>query len=325
MDGTSGQKVALVQGRARAAAVASSKRTEFACTFTEGNICCPGTLLVGVPPPPSPPPPTMAPTPEESRNREKAAGLRSGKTEVGLWCDSCGSRVPPGLTNDLLGEDMEDRRLWDKAMIAVSRLEEREQEVNVVGGGSSSSRSPPPSLQSPSRRRLRKPAVSPFTCNTPKKDGSAPTAASCSPSDSSASGDSAISVTTSSLALGLVAERVRWRDARLSRLSMRKAVAHDMHARILATQEDFAGAADACARAVHVLVKRFSPGDLELGVEFLKLAELCFHAGWVDKCGAACKKARVSLEVCLQPGDEQLVTLDALQELCAAACRRGRV
>lgn len=129
--------------------------------------------------------------------------------------------------------------------------------------------------------------------------------------------DSNAPSSATSWALGLVVGRIEWREARLCPLSMRRAVAHDMHARILATRGDFAGAADACARAVHVLVKRFAPEDQELGVEFLKLAELCFNAGWIDKCHAACRKARLSLEVCLQPGDEQLMALDTLQGLCA--------
>ncbi|CAM9867592.1 unnamed protein product [Ectocarpus sp. 8 AP-2014] len=103
---------------------------------------------------------------------------------------------------------------------------------------------------------------------------------------------------------------------------MRRAVAYDMHARVLASREDFPGAADACARAVGVLKRRFSPEDQELGIEFLKLAELCFNAGWTDKCTAACVKARESLGVCLQPGDEQLEALNTLQALCAAVYHR---
>lgn len=151
-----------------------------------------------------------------------------------------------------------------------------------------------------------------------RRSRSRPSSRSSSPSDRGEP------ISETSLALGLVVKRVEWREARLLPLSMRRAVAHDMHARILAGQGDFAGAADACARAVHVLAKRFFLEDQELGVEFLKLAELCFNAGWVDKCDAACRKARLSLEVCLRPGDEQLVALDTLQGLCAAAFSSGK-
>lgn len=200
-----------------------------------------------------------------------------------LWCDCCGSSVPPDSVGVMLAEGEEDHRLWGEAVVAVSQAEE---------GG-----------EEDVRRRNRPPSR-----------------LSLQPPD----GDDARSSATS-LALGLVVERIEWREARLCPLSMRRAAAHDMHARILATQGDFAGAADACARAVHVLVKRFAPEDRELGVEFLKLAELCFNAGWISKCTAACRKARVSLEVCLQPGDEQLVALDTLQGLCAAAFSSGKV
>lgn len=194
--------------------------------------------------------------------------------ELKLWCDCCGSSVPPDSVDALLVEDEEDRRLWEEATVAVSHAEEDKEENE--------------------RRRSR-----PSSRWSLQSDREAPGSAT-------------------SLALGLVVERVKWRKARLCPLSMRRAVAHDTHARILATQGDFAGAADACARALHVLVKRFAPGDRELGVEFLKLAELCFNAGWIGKCNAACRKSRVSLEVCLQPGDEQLVVLDTLQGLCGA-------
>lgn len=202
--------------------------------------------------------------------------------ELELWCDCCGSSVPPDTAEALLAEGQEDHRLWDEAMEALSRAEDGKEEDDE-------------------RRRSR-----PSSRVPPQSNRDAPGSAT-------------------SLVLGLVAERIEWREARLCPLSMRRAVAHDMHARILAARGDFAGAADACARAVHVLVKRFAPEDQELGVEFLKLAELCFNAGWIDKCNAACRKARMSLEVCLQPGDEQLVALDTLQGLCTAAFSCGKV
>lgn len=277
---------ALRRDRDKAATEASWKRTEFGCCRKVERGCCPGTLLLGVPLASSTP---SQLTPRQERcdgeNSSVRRGLPGAKASVapslssgdegklGLWCERCGSSVPPDAVDALLAEEDEDRRLWEEAMAAVSHAKERE------GDG---------------QRRRRPPSQLPLQ----QSDRDAPNSAT-------------------SLALGLVVKRIEWREARLCPLSMRRAVAHDMHARILATQGDFAGAADACARALHVLVKRFAPEDQELGVEFLKLAELCFNAGWIDQCSAACRKSRLSLELCLQPGDEQLVALETLQGLCA--------
>lgn len=266
------QLAALGRDSGRAAAEASWERTEFNCCKREGYGCCPGTLLLGVPLSDDAAGGRSLPGSEPSASSSLSPG---GEKKLELWCDYCGSRVPPDAVGALLAEDEKDRRLWNEAMAAVSDAEE----------GKEGDR----------HRRSRPSSGSP-----PRSDRDAPSSAT-------------------SLALGLVVERIEWREARLCALSMKRAVAHDVHARILATQGDFAGGADACARAVHVLVKRFAPEDQELGVEFLKLAELCFNAGWIDKCNAACRKARLSLEVFLQPGDEKLVALDTLQGLCAAA------
>ena len=266
----------------------SPKRTEFSCGKSVESGRCTGSLLLGVPLPSSPP------LSEEEQEEEEQEEEEEEKAKLELWCDSCGSRVPPRSVSSLLAEDEEDRRLWEEAMVAMSDLEkaeEKEDEGKRRGSGP------------PGRIPLEIEGM-------PHRNSENMTQVAGSARCSDAVGFA------TSLALGRVLERVKWRDARLSPLSMRRAVAHDMHARILATQEDFAGAADACARALHVLVRRFAPEDQELGVEFLKLAELCFNAGWMDKCGAACRKARVSLGVCLQPGDEQLATLDTLQGLC---------
>lgn len=116
----------------------------------------------------------------------------------------------------------------------------------------------------------------------------------------------------------LITQRAHWRDRHLSLASMRRAIAHDAHARLLAMEGDFASAADACTRALQVLVRRFSPEDRELGVEYLKLAELCFNAGLVERCMTACQHARVSLDVCLAPNDEQIISLRNMQAACAA-------
>lgn len=220
---------------------------------------------------------------------------------VVLWCDRCGSRVPPDLANALLKEDKEDRRLWEEAKAAMSRSEKG---AGRSGGGDDGALKsiPPP--------RRSRPNTGERSCKSSTTEDDSVNAAP-SPG-SSASSD----------ALSLVVERIRWCDRYLTTTSMRRAVAHDRHARVLASREDFPGAADACARAVSVLKRRFSPEDQELGIEFLKLAELCFNAGWTDKCTAACVKARESLGVCLQPGDEQLEALNTLQALCAAVYHR---
>ncbi|CAM9634823.1 unnamed protein product [Scytosiphon promiscuus] len=271
--------------RLRAAAAARSKRTDFACTNAEVD-SCPGTLLVGAPPP----------FPAVSTPSASAANIAKGK--VGLWCDHCGNRIPPGSANELLREDEEDRRLWEEAVEAVS-LSEMVGETKDFGRGGERGR--PPSGLPPPR-------------------GSTPEDTSQKSAPSADSSDLGGTEVGNASALRLVVERVKWRDARLSPLSMRRAAAHDMHARILAGRMDFAGAADACGRALSVLVKRFAPEDQELGVEFLKLAELCFNAGWMDKCHRACRKARLSLGVFAE-GDEKLVSLDNLQALSAASHR----
>lgn len=126
------------------------------------------------------------------------------------------------------------------------------------------------------------------------------------------------STDTAPAAKELVVQRARWRDRRLSLTSMRRAIAHDAHARLLAMEGDFSSAADACTRALQVLARRFSPEDSELGVEYLKLAELCFNAGLVERCMTACQHARVSLDVCLASNDEQIIALRNMQAACAA-------
>lgn len=230
--------------------------------------------------------------------------LRRRET-VDMWCNSCGSHVPPDAVDALLREDEEDRRLWDELKVMVSVLQGEEQPDDAVDRRSGKLLPPssPSSRRYPLEHAISSRGRSPRSCAS-RLD----------------------STTTSSIALRLAVERVKWRDSHLSPQSMRRAAAHDMHARILAAQEDFPGAADACARAVHLLVKMFAPEDQELGMEFLKLAELCFSAGWMDKCSAACRKARVSLGMWLQPGNEILATLDKLEELgTAVACPRWRV
>lgn len=132
------------------------------------------------------------------------------------------------------------------------------------------------------------------------------------PSGEEASADMA------TVAKELVVQRAHWRDRRLSLTSMRRAIAHDAHARLLAMEGDFSSAADACTRALQVLARRFSPEDRELGVEYLKLAELCFNAGLVERCMTACQDARISLDVCLASNDEKIIALRNMQAACAA-------
>lgn len=242
---------------------------------------CRGTLLVGVSPLPS----TLC---RREGAEDGAAARFSSRHE--LWCNRCGTHVPSRAVDALLKEDEEDRRLWDEAMLAVTYSEGEmirnkgespgQQSSNTANGSGSSTRG-----------------------SSPKSTGASLTPLIGSPAATAAA---------------LVLERARWRDRRLSPLAMRRAVAHDMHARLLAEEQKFSVAADACARAIQVLEQVFAPEDQELGVEYLKLAELCFNAGLTARCVAACTNARVSLEVCLRPGDEQLVALNNMQALCVA-------
>lgn len=204
-----------------------------------------------------------------------------------LWCDHCGTCVPPRSASTLLREDEDDRRLWDEAMTAIACLEAHAKEQGFSRGEQRGSKNA-------TRERSR---------------------ARDAPRESYAV--SPTGTVTASATTALVRQRARWRDLHLTPVAMRRAVAHDMHARLLATEGDFAGAADACARAVHVLAQRFSPEDQELGVEYLKLAELCFNARLTERCMEACRSARASLEVCLVPGEERLVALNNMQALCA--------
>lgn len=279
-------------GRARGgrdAGPPSPRRTEFSCgeKSENGQGRCPGTLLLGVPRPTSPPPPL---TPQQAcGNREDGPQARNTPPQSEEEEKEKEEKGKLGLWCDCCGSRVPHDSV--SALLAEDEQDRRLWEEVVVAISDLEKADE----KEDARGRMGRGGPS---SRIPLKPGGA-------------------TPPSTSLTLGRVVERVKWRDARLSPLSMRRAVAHDMHARILATQEDFAGAADACARALHVLVRRFSPEDQELGVEFLKLAELCFNAGWMDKCGAACKKARVSLGLCLQPGDEQLVVLDTLQGLCS--------
>lgn len=281
------QRPTLGRDRDRAAVEASWKRTEFGCCKKVGQGCCPGTLLLGVPHAPSPPSPL---TPRRERcdgEDDSTVGRRLSVTEAPVAPSS-----PPGGERKL--------ELWCDCCGSCAQPEA----VDAL------------LAEDEEDRRLWHEAIAAVSHAEEEEEGDAPRRGRPS-SGLPRHPDCDAPSSAASLALGMVVERIEWREARLCPPSMRRAVAHDMHARILASRGDFAGAADACARAVHVLVKRFAPGDQELGVEFLKLAELCFNAGWIDKCNAACRKARLSLEVCLQPGDEQLVALDTLQGLCA--------
>lgn len=288
------------------ATVARSKVTDFVCM--EGG--CSGALLVGEPPRPPLPQKirrsnrntrnlrheedgigegpnksrVLTSSPASSSSFAVATALPSSSTgRIGMWCDRCGICVAPRKANVMLKEDGEDRRLWAEAMNAVAESENRQTTTTAVGSGVSSSRS------RGSRGGGRR--------DTPTSGSSMP-----SPPPPAE----------------LVLRRARWRDRRLSPLAMRRAVAHDMMARLLAGAEDFAGAAGHCELAIQVLERRYVPEDRALGAEFLKLAELWFNAGVADRCIAACKRARVSLEVCLGSGDEQLLALNSMQGICAS-------
>ena len=184
-------------------------------------------------------------------------------------------------------EDKEDRRLWAEVLSVIARLEEQVRMEDGLGRMSGKERG-----------------------ETLKTSSTAVVTSS-----------EEIAAETATAAKGLIVQRARWRDHRLCPASMRRATAHDAHARLLAMEGDFSSAADACARALQVLTRRFAPEERELGIEYLKLAELCFNAGLVERCLVACQRARVSLDVCLASNDDQMLSLRNMQSFCAVQLR----
>ncbi|CAM9416919.1 unnamed protein product [Discosporangium mesarthrocarpum] len=87
-------------------------------------------------------------------------------------------------------------------------------------------------------------------------------------------------------------------------------------ARLLAGGGDFKGAASQCELAVDILKRRYTGGDIELGMERLKLAGLWFNAGELGNCLRECKHARATLSVCLGADDPQLEELDEMEHCC---------
>ncbi|CAM9965703.1 unnamed protein product [Laminaria digitata] len=279
----------------REEAAAHSETTDFAC-MEDG---CVGTLLVGVHPPPQK-------THRNGQIHEKIGAPTaptvtpgSSSSESELWCDRCGTIVPSAAVETLLEEHQEDRRLWDEAMAAVAYTKGQ----NVLAGGS--------------RRRQHKVTTTTTTNSSSNSSSNKPSPGRVSPNNVESSAE--VVVTAAAVAAALVRERAGWRDRRLSSRAGGRATAHDTHAALLAMDGDYAGAAAACTRAVEVLAKKFALEDQELGMEYLKLAELCFNAGWTEQCMVACQKARVSLEVCLAPDDEQLVALNNMQQIMCSA------
>lgn len=120
-------------------------------------------------------------------------------------------------------------------------------------------------------------------------------------------------------AADLVLQCVHWRDRRLNQDAMQRAEGHDLMARLLVNKGEFRDAAKHCELSLQVLERRFAPEDQELGLELSKLANLCFQAGLMDQCVEACRKARISLQLCLPEGDEQLVALDVMETLSSQA------
>lgn len=264
-------------------AAARSEVTDFAC-MEDG---CPGTLHEGVPPPP-------LRTLRRGQVHEKngtptAASVARGpsSSKFAVWCGRCRTLVSPAARDRLLEENKEDRRLWEEAVAAVDYAER----VKV--------------LQTESRHRQHDISSS--------GSGSKP-----SPGRASSESPGEVVMAAAAVAAALVRKRASWRDRRLSSRSRRRATAHDTHAKILAMDGEFAGAAEACTRAVQVLANSYALEDLELGLEYLKLAELCLNADLMERCMAACLKARVSLEVCCAPNDEELKALNSMQATCSA-------
>lgn len=130
-------------------------------------------------------------------------------------------------------------------------------------------------------------------------------------------------LTAAKQAATLALRCTRWRDRRLVSTSMQRAEAHDLMARLLFLEQDFAGAAKHCSLAVRVLEGRFSPEDQELGMELAKLAQICFSAGMADQCISACQRAKLSLRVCLRQGDGLLEELDMMEACCLGGGHRA--
>lgn len=264
-------------------AAARSEMTDFAC-MEDG---CSGTLHEGVPPPP--PKTLRRGQVHEKIGTPAAAAVAPGPSlsKHAVWCGRCGTLVSPAARNRLLEENEEDRRLWEEAVAAVAYAER----VKVLQTGSRH------------RQHISGSSIS---------SGSKP-----SPGRVSSESPAGVVMAAAAVAAALVRKRASWRDRRLSSRSRRRATAHDTHAKILAMDGDFAGAAEACTRAVQVLANNYALEDLELGLEYLKLAELCLNADWIERCMVACQKARVSLEVCCAPNDEDLRALNSMQATCS--------
>lgn len=268
-------------------AAARSELTEFVC-IEDG---CPGTLLVGVPPPPQK-------TLRHGEVHEKidapiaaADAPDPSSSKNAMWCDRCGTLVPSAARDRLLEENQEDHRLWEEAVAAVAYAEDQK----ALEGES----------------RFHQPKIS-------SSSGSSSSNSKPSPERVSSETSTEEAVTAAAMAAALVRKRASWRDCRLSSRSKRRATAHDAHAKILAMENNFSGAAEACTRATQVLANIFAPEDRELGFEYLKLAELCLNADLAERCMAACQKARVSLQICLTPDDEPLRALNNMQAMCSA-------
>lgn len=266
-------------------AAARSEMTDFAC-MEDG---CSGTLLMGEPPRPQKA--LRHGQVHEKIGAPTAAAVAPGSSSSknAVWCGRCGTVVSPAGRDRLIGENEKDRRLWEEAMAAVAYAER----VQALGAGS----------------RHRQPGIG---------SGSSSSGSKPSPGRVSSESSAEAVVTAAAVAAALVRKRASWRDRRLSSRSSRRATAHDTHAKLLAMDDNFAGAAEACTRSVQVLENNYAPEDQELGFEYLKLAELCLNADLVERCMTACQKARVSLEVCLAPNDEMLRALNNMQAMCSA-------
>lgn len=274
----------------------SFKRTEFACT----RAGCAGTLVVGFPQKIQ----TDIRRPDPVAFSDKGASLEyHGAKEdperapfataaatttpapsVRVWCNRCNMCLSPRASDALLAEAAEDRHRWNEAM-SLAFPGDADGHLQQQNGSSTSSRPP---------LRSRPP----------------PVAATTTPG----------SQTAKNAAAALVLQCTRWRDRRLSPDSMGRAEAHDLMTRLLVLEHDFGRAANHCGLSVQVLERVFAPEDRELGMELSKLAQLCFQAELTDQCIDACRRARISLQVCLRAGDEQLVELDMMEAYCREAC-----
>ncbi|KAF0712925.1 hypothetical protein AaE_011919 [Aphanomyces astaci] len=107
------------------------------------------------------------------------------------------------------------------------------------------------------------------------------------------------------------------RLANLSNTHVLVGRAHDLVAQIAATRGDFAEAAAHSSKSLAILETHYAPFDAELGHEYLKLAQLLFHAEQFEAVQAPLSRAQAALSLHLPAHDPALSDLDDLVAQCA--------